>query len=112
MSTTTPPMTGRGHALAVPDERSIPSLPPLALEDESGIFARLRRRKLCFAVTFGTVVGLVTGGYFAVPRIYRATASVIVSSADTVIGTPQSAAAQQTIGDPADLESQSAVLSS
>ena len=108
-----PLLIGHPQANAVGMPLEAPSsLPPLTLDDDSGILARLRRRKLSFGLTFGAVIGLVAAAYFLVPRIYRATASVIVSSADVVIGTPQSPATQQNIGDPADLESQSAVLSS
>jgi len=88
------------------------SFPALVLEDESGILARLRRRRLTFLVTFAVVSGLVGVAYGLMPRTYRATASVLVSSADVVLGTPQTPATQQNVGDPADLESQTVVLSS
>ena len=89
-----------------------PLMPPVVPDDESGLLARLRRRKGIFLFVFVVVLGIVAAAYFAVPRTYRVSASVLVSSADVVLGDPKAPAAQQTIGDPADLESQVVVLSS
>ena len=89
-----------------------PLMPPVVPDDESGILARLRRRKGIFLLVFILVLAVVTGAYFAVPRTYRVSASVVVSSADVVLGDPKAPAAQQNVGDPADLESQVVVLSS
>ncbi len=84
-------------------------------EDESGIFARLRRRKYTFLFTFIPVLGLVGLAYAVVPHTYRSTASVLVSSADVVLADPEAKSGGgggQNVGDPADLESQSVVLGS
>lgn len=81
-------------------------------DDESGILARLQRRKLLFASVFVAVSALVAGAYLAVPQVYRVTASVLVSSADVVLGDPRAPQVLQNVGDAADLESQSVVLAS
>lgn len=99
-------------AYQAPGLSAYPLFPPQVPDDESGIFARLQRRKLVFASVFLIVLALVAAGYFAVPRVYRVTASVLVSSADVILGDPKAPAALQNVGDPADLESQSVVLSS
>ena len=90
-----------------------PLFPPGApAEEEGGILTRLWRRKFTFLSVFVLVLGLVAGAYFVVPHTYRTTASVGISSANIVLGTAQAPAPLQTVGDPADLESQSVVLSS
>jgi polysaccharide biosynthesis transport protein len=88
-------------------------MPPLSLDDDSGILTRLRRRKLLFVVVFCSVVAVVAGVYVLLPPSYRAEASVTIAAPDAVLdGQGGGAGAQRVVGDPADLESQQVVMSS
>jgi len=79
---------------------------------EDGLTTRLSRRKFTFLLAFIIVAGLVTLTYILFPRIYRAEATVLVLSAEPVVGPLDDPANEQKIGDPADLESQIQILSS
>ena len=83
------------------------------LHDETSIVARLRRQKLVFASVFCTVLATVAAAYVVIPPVYKAEALLTVAPADQVLASLQPPDAQQlTVGDTADLESQSIVLSS
>ena len=85
----------------------------LATEEEAGLLARLRRQKAIFGASFFLTTALVTGAYLALPPVYRAEALLTVSPNDPVLASLQPADSQQlTIGDTADIESQSIILSS
>ena len=91
--------------------RPYATTPPVA--EEANIIARLRRQKLAFASVFCTVLTVVAGAYFVLPPVYKAEALVTVAATDPVLASLQPSDSQQlTIGDTADLESQSIVLSS
>ena len=85
----------------------------LPVEEEAGILARIRRHKATFATVFLSATALVAASYFALQPIYKAEALLTVIQNDPVLASLQPSDSQQlTIGDAADLESQSIVLSS
>ncbi len=85
----------------------------LVAEEEAGLLARLRRQKFTFVIAFSVTISLVAGAYFMLPPVYRADALVTVSPNDPVLASLQPADSQQlTVGDTADIESQSIILSS
>src|SRR4051812_11953981 len=80
--------------------------------DNAGIFIRLRRRKWRFVfvlVATGSVVGLI---YAVLPPRYLASGAVTVTSDSTDLGPVQSPAAEQKLGDPADMDTQIIVAKS
>ncbi len=85
----------------------------LPREEEAGLFARLRRQKLTFCLAFSTALALVATAYIALPPVYKAEALLTVAPTDAVLASLQPTDSRQlTVGDTADLESQSIVLSS
>jgi succinoglycan biosynthesis transport protein ExoP len=81
-------------------------------EEDSGILLRLRRRKFLFATVFISTLALVAGAYMYVSRVYKAEAVITVTPADRVIASQEADGQQATVGDSADLESQSVILTS
>ena len=83
------------------------------MDDGTGVLKRLRRRKGWFATVFVVVLALVVGVLAALPRSYRAGASLIVASDETLVGgSTTNSPSQRAVGDPADLESQAMLLRS
>jgi succinoglycan biosynthesis transport protein ExoP len=88
------------------------SLPDV--EDRSSLLTRLRRQKGILAASFSVVLLLVAATYFVLPRWYDATATILLSTPDQILGsdTSTAAASEQKKGDPADVESQMLVAQS
>jgi succinoglycan biosynthesis transport protein ExoP len=98
-----------GHAEDVDFHEPLGVFPP---ETETSLLTRLRRHKLLFATTFLSVAGAVVCAYLYVPAVYRTQAAVTVEAPDRVLASQQAPGSELTVGDGADLESQSIVLSS
>ncbi len=82
-------------------------------DQESSLFARMRRRKMWFLSTTALTAAAVIGVYSITPKSYRASGTVLVavSSGDTVLA-PQDPQATEKLGDAADMESQLIMLKS
>lgn len=80
-------------------------------EEILGILARLRRRKRIFVGVFTLTLALFGAVYVIVPRSYLGQAVIMLATAEPLLsGTDPSVEQKQ--GDPADVESQMAVLGS
>jgi succinoglycan biosynthesis transport protein ExoP len=77
-----------------------------------GILARLSRRKTSFLLGFGLTAIAVAAAFTALPRTYRASASLMVASDDALLRSGAQSAEAQRLGDPADIESQMLMLRS
>lgn len=85
----------------------------LPTETEMGLVARIRRQKTMFTAVFLSVSAAVATAYYSVQPVYKAEALLTIAQNDPVLASLQSSDSQQlTVGDAADLESQSIVLSS
>ena len=92
------------------DSRYDIALPP---EQDAGVMARIRRQKITFIAVFLGMAALISVVYLVLQPVYKAEALVTIAQNDAVLASLQPSDSQQlTIGDAADLESQSIVLSS
>jgi succinoglycan biosynthesis transport protein ExoP len=81
--------------------------------EEAGLAIRLRRQKATFLLVFAGVLGIAGLVFLITPNSYLATGAVIVTSRSAQIaGNDVSPAAEQKLGDPADMDSQIIVAKS
>lgn len=88
---------------------------PAHLRDdgEAGLATRLRRQKAVFALVFAAVLGAAALIFSVTPDTYLATGAVIITGRPPeVAGNAVSPAAEQKLGDPADIDSQIIVAKS
>jgi len=78
----------------------------------TGLLARLGRRKSWCLLGFGLTAAVVAVAFTAMPRTYRASASLLVASNEAVLRSGTASAEAQRLGDPADIESQMLILRS
>ena len=80
--------------------------------EQTGLLARLARRKGWCLLGFSLTAAMVTITFTAVPRTYRASASLLFASNEAVLRSDNASAEAQRLGDPADIESQMLMLRS
>ncbi len=87
--------------------------PPVHPEDavRAGMATQIGRHRLVFAAAFVLTASLVFAGYLVAPRSYLGHASIVLASPEALLGGGD-AALEQKQGDPADVESQAALLAS
>ncbi|HEY0203908.1 MAG TPA: hypothetical protein VGC15_07155, partial [Acetobacteraceae bacterium] len=78
----------------------------------NGLLSRLGRRKSWCLLGFGLTAAAVAVAFTAMPRTYRASASLLVASNEAVLRSGTASAEAQRLGDPADIESQMLILRS
>ena len=83
-----------------------------ASRDGAGLLARLVRRKGLFLLGFSLTAACIGVTFTALPRSYRASASLMVATNEAVLQSGNSSAEAQRLGDPADIESQMLMLRS
>ena len=84
----------------------------LPAAEGAGLLARLGRRKAWCLLGFGLTAAAVAAAFTALPRTYRASASLLVASNEAVLRSGTTSAEAQRLGDPADIESQMLILRS
>ena len=85
----------------------------LGHDGEAGLATRLRRQKAMFSLVFAAVLGVVALIFSVTPNTYLAAGAVIVRDrSPQVAGNDLSPAAEQKLGDPADMDSQIIVAKS
>ncbi len=84
----------------------------LTVPEGTGLLSRLRRRKGWCLLGFGVTAAVVGVAFTALPRTYRASASLLFASNEAVLRNGTASAEAQRLGDPADIESQMLILRS
>jgi succinoglycan biosynthesis transport protein ExoP len=79
---------------------------------EAGLVARIRRRKGVFAGVFTAIIALVALLYAILPTSYMAAGAVMVTAFPADVEGGMSNAAEQKLGDPADMDTQIVVARS
>ena len=80
--------------------------------EEAGLLARLRRRKGIFAAVFATIIAIVALIYAILPTSYMAAGAVMITASPAELEAGMSLAAEQKLGDPADMDTQIVVARS
>ncbi len=83
-----------------------------ATAERTGLLSRLGRRKGWCLLGFGLTAAAVAVAFTALPRTYRASASLLFASNEAVLRSDNASAEAQRLGDPADIESQMLMLRS
>ena len=84
----------------------------LAAPEGTGLLSRLGRRKGWCVLGFVVTAAIVGVTFTALPRTYRASASLLFASNEAVLRDGTASAEAQRLGDPADIESQMLILRS
>jgi len=84
----------------------------LPVSEGTGLLSRLLRRKAWCLLGFGLTAAVVGVAFTALPRTYRASASLLFASNEAVLRNGTASAEAQRLGDPADIESQMLILRS
>ena len=88
-------------------------LASLRNDGEAGLVTRLRRQKFIFSFVFISVLGAAALILSVTPSVYLATGAVMVTGrTPQVAGSTVSPAAEQKLGDPADMDSQIVIAKS